>query len=236
MKTKCIIEKIEDKLPETEGRRILQKVTGKTEYPSPIYYRNLETGEEYAYIAGGLAFPSKFDNTDEIKPGVAVIVAVDEANSDVPVFRVLEEAQSENVPALLRKCLVLREKYGDRECSELFDTWRGDNKNYQSHVNDFNATLKGEQRGIYINPPPDFDSPNAFDSYAHRIRELAAKEARRLHLGPCNLLRNCLLGEINHPAVLALGYVVFSLSSTLGNRPWMKPVNEGPDNYMGFGE
>ncbi len=181
MDTKCIIEKIEDRLLETEAIRTMKLVTGKEFFPSPVYYRNLETADEYAYIAGGIAWPSKIDKSEETKSGVAVIVAVDASGSDKPVFRALEEVTGKDISDLLQKCLVLREKYGFKKCPELFNSWWGDNETFESHVNDFNASFKGDGenwRGIYINPPPDLDSANAFESYAHRIRALSAKNVK----------------------------------------------------------
>lgn len=191
-------------------------------------YINTETGEEFYYIAGGIAWPGIES------PGYVLIVGVKveiENDREIPVLVCLEETEERHPERLLGQCLRLREKYGHRE--GLFRYWYGDYERLQSLVGRFNQQQQDETNhaeGVYLSTPMDFQMNNRFEIYRNEIWSLLAPResgAKSLILGGCDRLRNAIknfpLGakqrysDDDCPPVACLGYVVHSL---LASMPW----------------
>lgn len=216
-------------------------ITGERYVRKPYYYRNIENGQEYSHIAGGIGWPGE-------KAGFIVIVAVEKQQD---TFHVLEEAENSTVPGLLSECLGLRQKYGYGLTSELFRFWYGEHERFDTFVTDFNHKLELKDEkvdGVYLSPPHDSEKPNAFEIWLNRIKSCLgdASGKKTLHLENCNRLRNHIQnlppnaakkGSIqDYPAIACLGGVVHSL---MIRRPWLKFV-EGEktvptqkDDYVG---
>ncbi|RJQ56450.1 MAG: hypothetical protein C4530_14520 [Desulfobacteraceae bacterium] len=234
MPKKNIIEKV---FPKDESNHEIIKdmalVTGKKNVPPPFYYRNIENGAEYWTILAGIGWPGKIEERGA-DPGFAVIVAVDKTDSDKPTFRLLAEVQRAGVEELMRDCIGLQQKYGHSE--GLLDYFLGDHEGYTSVYHRINEEIKRQGispvfRGFYVNPPEDFDKPNAFDLYADSIRSVLGDE-KRLFLDEGDLIRAHLQNlKKDSPAILALGGVIHTL---LCQKPWRKPVNDGPHHYVKF--
>jgi len=222
-KTESIIEIVRGKGQTGLDERIAL-IEDKPFIPNPLYYRNRKTDEEYSHIAGGIGWPGE-------KPGFVVVVAVEKQQD---AFHVLEEAESPTVNGLLSECLELRKKYGHGQGSDLFNFWYGEQKRFDTFVNDFNYKLRLIDKnieGIYIAAPYDSQESNAFEIWSNRIQSCLgnASEKKTLHLENCNRLRNHMQnfppdgaakGSIEeYPAVTSLGVVVHSLIML---RPWME--------------
>jgi hypothetical protein len=197
---------------------------GDSPWKEPATYRNVETGEAYLYLAGGIGWPWKD------VPGFVAAVAVGKMPGeevDVPLFTCLEELEDDRIEGLLEGCLRLRDRYGFRQSDSLFRTWYGDSKSFATLVNQFNLKLMKEEKkvyGVYPTDPFDFQQPNHFELYKRRIQSLLMRTeagSKSLILGTCTALRNYLQNlppdTEDCPAVTALGGVVYSL---MVHTPW----------------
>jgi len=234
---KSIIKPVIDDALVIQAREDWAIVTGQTAYPKPIYFKNKVTGHSYSYIAGGIGWPG-----DRV-PGYALIVAVVKTEKPEPQFLVLDEAGDSNVVRLLRKCLVLRDKYGFWESSEILRHWIGDPNRYDPIVYTFCSNLRkkegeGEGHGFYIYNPDDFDRPDSFEIYIRQIQICLTPNSsgkKRLYIGKNNKLRNHLQNFSksirkqsveDHPAVFALGGVIHTL---IQRKRWLN--NSGAEAF-----
>ncbi len=191
-------------------------------------YINTKTGEEFYYIAGGIAWPGIE------APGYVLIVGVKvemENDKEVPVLVCLDEVEDRCVDGLLGQCLNLRERYGYRQ--GLLQYWYGDHERLQPLVILFNQRLQDETKhvnGVYPSRPSGFEKGNHFEIYLNEIRSLLtprASGAKSLILGNCHRLKNAIqslpgdaaqrYSDDDCPPVTCLGYVVHSL---LVSMPW----------------
>jgi hypothetical protein len=239
---KSIIEIVKRKNIVTGADSHIARITGERSVPKPHYYRNIENGQEYSHIAGGIGWP-------EERPGFIVVVAVEKQHG---TFRVLEEAERSSIDGLLSDCLELRQKYGYNRASDLFRFWYGEQEKFDTFVAGFNHKLKLEDEkvgGIYLSPPHDYQKPNAFEIWSNRIQSCLgnASKKKTLYLGNCNGLRNHIQnfphdgaakGSIeNYPAIACLGGVIHSLMML---RPWLKfakrekVVSTMKNDYVGY--
>lgn len=188
-------------------------------WKEPDAFRNLETGDRYLWLAGGIGWPWKD------LPGFVVIVAVGKMlgeGVDGPLFICLDELEDYRIEGLLSGCLRLRDRYGFRQSDSLFQIWYGDQDPFATTVNQFNLKhMKEEEnvRGVYPSAPLDFQQPNHFELYKRKVQSLLTRDeagSKSLLLGKCSMLRNYLQNlpqdAENCPAVTALGGVAYSLS------------------------
>jgi len=195
---------------------------GPAPYREPAVYQNMETGDRYLYLAGGIGWPWKDF------PGFVVVVAVGKIpgeEADSPLFTCLDELEDDRIEGLLEGCLRLRDRYGFRQSDNLFRTWYGDSTRFATLVNQFNMKLHQEQvDGVYPSAPLDFQQPNHFELYKRRVQSLLTRNdagSKSLILGECSLLRNYLQNlpadAEECPAVTALGGAIHSLMVCI---PW----------------
>jgi hypothetical protein len=187
---------------------------GLAPYKEAATFRNLETGETYLWLAGGIGWPWKD------VPGFVVVVAVGKMPGegiDAPLFTCLDELETDRIEGLLEGCLRLQDRYGFRPGGNLFLNWYGDPDRFATPVNQFNLKhMKERAEGVYPTAPLDFQQPNHFDLYRRRIKSLA--EGKSLFAGKCTALRNRLQGlpkdqdSEDCPAIIALGGVVYTFS------------------------
>jgi hypothetical protein len=227
---RCVIKAIRDPLEKVNED--WSKVTGKETMPNSVYYKHTETGQAFSYLTGGIGWPSKIKENKSPQPGCAVVVGVERTESPYPKYFVLEAVEDDNVEELLRKCWNLRFKYGFLESDEAMRIWYGDPESYGTIVQGCNEKLArrhdySSENWLFIYGPWDWENSNKNESYVRRVRDLlegtAENEEKRLFLGSCDNLRNRLRSfQPDSPAVLALGYVLFSLEAW---NPWNAPVS-----------
>ena len=130
---------------------------GDSPWKEPDSFRNMETGETYLWLAGGIGWPSKD------APGFVVVVAVGKLPGegvDAPLFTCLDEVEDNRIEGLLEGCLRLRARYGFRQSDKLFRTWYADPGRFSTEVSQFNLKcLKEEKKvhGVYPIAPYDFE-------------------------------------------------------------------------------
>ncbi len=188
-----------------------------------FYYEHLETGDKYACLAGGFAWPGL------TSPGFLVVVGVrwpvDEDQG--PIFMALDEVENHGVIGLLNSCVPLERKY-----SHTWDLWYGCAKHGNKHfVDEFNKSHGSlDKRGVIVTDPLGIDQPNYFEVLIRTIHELLQVRhdgSKGMILSNCNVLRGHLsnpppeavfkgTAEL-YPAIAALGYTVCSLKAY---RPW----------------
>jgi len=223
-KQKSIIKKIRGKKPPNVDH--IAMITGSRWVPKPAFYRNIETGEDYFDIAGAVAWPGKD------VAGFAVIVATVKTDEKEPSLKVLTEIEEKSIEDLVSACVEIREKYG---YPELLSLWYGDYLRFCSLIGDINVQVEkqhGQSNGFYITQPCDFETPNNFEIYLHRIRAcLKAHDSgkKQLVLDKANRLRNHLQnlppdaitnGSVEeYPAVASLGFAAHTL---MAQRSWLK--------------
>lgn len=227
MKPESIIKKI---VAKTElNKEMMAIVRGRKKIPKPDYYVNIETGDEYRTIVGGIGWPGKIEDRDA-HPGFAVIAVVEKSEAPDPNFRVLEEVEEKRVEDLIWRCVELRYKYGYSECPELLHVWYGDHERYLTPLDHIGREIrrKYEDKGFYITPPADFEQPNAIELYAETIFQCMRPDNKRLHLGDCKRLRSALQNfakdSKDSPAIWVLGGVVHTL---FAYEPWKMSVGQG---------
>lgn len=233
-----IIEAHRDKIEETQARKDWAAVTGKKDVPRPTYYQNTKTGENYFYIAGAIGWPLMEKNI----PGYILIVGVQKTDDASCSMKILEEMEDTDIRRLIIKCILLREKYGYWQSSELMRYFYGDDVRYGEIEYIVSRELRekdgeGEGHGFYIYPPFDFDKLNHFEIYVQQIRTslIPRKETgkKALILGNNDKIKNYLntmskdsVSKLDmkrrakeYPAVFALGCLVHTL---LHQRPWLE--------------
>lgn len=192
-----------------------------------VRYQNTETHEEYLCIAGGFAWPG-------IKPGYAVVVAVQETNNEnSPCFKTIAEVEEYDVETLLQKTWELYLKHGVN-CNVIPWTWYGDPETgLSSFMDRFTRKLidKGEERLFFLTHPPQYRDTDCFAAYCRTVYSLLRLERKRLILGDCVRLRSHLseLGSLaavtgkgeDYPGISALGYVI---SALITYEPWLMDI------------
>ena len=192
---------------------IEKKIDG---YGGP-YYFNLETGEKYGEIVGGLAWPESTD-------GFLVIAAVDlleDVELDAHHIRVLAETNESDINTFLKHALKLQKCF-----SPFMETIKfyGDTTSLamMELLDQFNRDLR--DRGItpfYVTEAPQLRGPRKQEFYTRLIRKYAQSGRKILHFCDTTLpgyLMGLLREEIsknilNHPPIAALGYALGVLST-----------------------
>jgi len=217
------------------------EITGDRRIPKPTYYRHKETGAEFCYLAGGIAWP----RDPKEKPGFVVIVAVEKSTDDKPSMYVLEEAESPTIDGLLKECVRLQKKYGAVECSDLFRVWYGDAERADTSVTLFNHETTKDPDKIFVVQPYDFEKPNAFERHVNQIfSSLTVDPAtgkKRLYLSNCTRLQNYIQNASvdaavkgdskDYPALSALGGLIHTLMMLMPWSEFVKPERTFPTVY-----
>jgi len=179
----CIIKIERDKhLENTEQSREDWAIVYDQDFvlKTPIFH-NLETGDKYCDIWGGIAYPS-------VSLSGCIIVIGVILQDDQPVFKILEAVEEKEIFELFRKLIKLRVKYGFGMDARLLPWWIGEPDKFQPLVSRLTQKLEeelGEGRGIYIKPPVDFGEKYSFPLYIRQLfrsRDLKLRDPVYLEL------------------------------------------------------
>lgn len=224
----CIIKKITH--PEAyelrQARLDEAHITKQPFVERPFYYQNTENGEQYYDLYGCVGWPTEVSEKDEGRPGyVAIVGAVkDEQPIKEPIFRLLAEAESKNIPTLLIQMLTMRHKYGYGQHPTLLQSWFGDPERFITTIARFNENHKSKE--LMVSPPVDFYNPTRFDDYARSMQSTISKdiEIKRFKFSGLEILKNRLREfKRDEPAVMAVGGLVHTL---LLSCEWMDQVSQ----------
>ena len=189
------------------------KIERRCGYPKKEWFENIETGEEYRRIVGGLAWPGH-------KPGFSVILGEElEENKKLKLrhLRVLAEAEDFVVEALLRKSCELAKEYS-------VDRFLGDIQNEGMMI--LYRQFRGGEglKPIILSNAP---LPMNFNYYVQTIKGHLSGEKKSLWFGPDSKLAD-FLSQLppdqvlsssidDYPAITALGFAV----AFLDRRPYI---------------
>lgn len=196
---------------------VINIIEKKTDADGKPYYFNLEIGEKYGEIVGGLAWPETTD-------GFLVIAAVDlfeDTKLEARHIRVLAEANESDIDIFLRHALKLQ-----RHFSPFMETIKfyGDTTSLamMELLDQFNRDRR--HRGItpfYVTEAPQLGGPKKHEFYTQLIREYTQSGRKILHFRDTafpgylmGLLREEISENIlDHPPIAALGYALGVLST-----------------------
>jgi hypothetical protein len=186
--------------------------------PDRIYFGY--NGNDYAHISGAIGWPPGFGT----QSGCVLIIGV--TREEVPRFEILDALFCSTAREVMRNCLFLRDKFGFRECSKLFNYWIGDSSRFITIEDDFNSGLDNEKHrcGVYTNSPSDFEKPNADEIFIDQIRNIST-EGRLILPDSFHEVRDTLQNMgvsdnklSDYPAAAALGY---ALHDCIVTQPWL---------------
>ena len=225
----CIIKKITHPFAYDlrQAREDFAKITNKPLIERPFYYENIQNGHQYLDIYGCVGWPTKVSEVDDGRAGYVAIVAAgrDEHPIETPVFALLAEYESKNVPSLLNFMLEMREKYGYGLHPTLLTSWWGDSDRFIVPLAMVNEKLVGKE--IMLAPPVGFQDKTHFDDYARSMQSLISKDIkikRFQFMEGLEILKNRLREfKLDEPAVVAVGGLVHTLVLTM---PWMEQVQD----------
>ena len=196
-------------------------ITGTDMVERPYWFKNNETGQLYYDLYACLGWPSEVTDSSDGLPGYAAVVGVVRPNKDFgsnPLdanFQLLAEAESKDVPTLLKKCLALRKEWGFGVHKELLRIWIGDPERFLTTLALTNERLiekGGEVAAILVTPPDDYYTPKIFDNYVRALRSTLLKETRRFYFGHNEILQNRLREfKRDDPCVMAVGGLVHTM-------------------------
>jgi hypothetical protein len=225
----CIIQKITHPFAYDlrQARMDFAAITNKPMTERPFYYENIENGHQYLDIYGCVGWPTKVSEVDDGRPGYIAIVAAgrDEHPIETPVFVLLDEYESKNIPSILGKMLSMRETYGYGLHPTLLQTWWGDCERFIIPIAMVNEALLHKE--ILISPPVGFEESTKFDDYSRAMQSLISKdiEIKRFQfMKGKDILKNRLREfKRDDPAVMAVGGLVHTL---LLSKFWLDQVQE----------
>ncbi|MCK4782764.1 MAG: hypothetical protein KAV87_03360 [Desulfobacteraceae bacterium] len=198
-------------------------ITGAEMVERPNWFKNTETGQLYYDLFACIGWPSEVTDSSDGLPGYAAIVGVVRPNDSTtnphdPLnanFQLLAEAESKDVPTLLKECIRLRKEYGFGVQKNLLRVWLGDPERFYTPLALCNEGLikdGGERAAILITPPDDFYAQKIFDSYVRALRSTLLGESRRFYFGYNDILQNRLREfKKDDPCVFAVGGLVYTL-------------------------
>jgi hypothetical protein len=189
-------------------------VTGKPAIERPFYYENTENGEQFYDLYGCIGWPTEVSEKDDGRPGYMAIIGVikDAQPIEMPIFRLLAEAESKNIPTLLIQMLAMREKFGYGLHPTLLSSWWGDPERFITTLAIFNERNLGKE--LMVSPPVDFYNSKRFDDYARSMQSTISKdiEIKRFKFSGLDILKNRLREfKRDDPAVLAVGGLIHTL-------------------------
>jgi len=218
-----------------QARTDYAKLTGTELVERPYWFKNIETSQLYYDLYACLGWPTEVTDSTDGLSGYIAIVGVVRPNDSInnppnPLnanFQLLDEAESKDVPTLLRECVRLREEYGFGVHKNLLRVWLGDPDRFFTPLALCNEALiaeGGERAAILISPPDDFYATKIFDSYVRALRSTLLKDSQRFFFGHNYILQNRLREfKKDDPCVFAVGGLVFSL---LNRVRWMDARGE----------
>lgn len=198
-------------------------ITGVEMVERPYWYRHTKTGQLYYDLYACIGWPSEVTDSTDGLPGYVAIVGVVRSTGAHPEstnplnanFQLLAEAESKDVPTLLRECLRLREEYGFGIQRNLLRVWIGDPERFFTPLAICNEKLieeGGERAAILITPPDDLYTQKIFDNYVRALRSTLLAESRRFYFGHNDILQNRLREfKKDDPCVFAVGGLVYTL-------------------------
>ena len=198
-------------------------LTGTEMVERPYWFENIETGQLYYDLFACIGWPSEVTDSTDGLPGYVAVVGVvrptgshtertDPLNAN---FQLLAEAESKDVPTLLRECCRLRKEYGFGVQKNLLRVWLGDPERFFTPLALCNERLieeGGERAAILITPPDDLYTQKIFDNYVRALRSTLLEDSRRFYFGYNDILQNRLREfKKDDPAVFAAGGLVYTL-------------------------
>lgn len=196
--------------------------------PRPFHYENTITGQKYHDLYACVGWPTEVTDKNDMRPGYCAIVGV--VKNDKPVadsvFQLLAEAESKDIPILLRKMGELRTEYGFGLHPSLLNVWVGDPSldKFSTMIALLNERLRertgSDKLNILIAPPLDFYDKKNFETYSRALYStVAERETLRFYYGDNEILRNRTREfKVDDPAILAIGGLIHTLINTT---PWM---------------
>ena len=236
-KAKCKIELITHPyaVDLLQARTDYARLTGVELVERPYWFKNIETGQLYYDLYACLGWPTEVTDSTNGLPGYIAIVGVVRQNDSItnppnPLnanFQLLDEAESKDVPTLLRECVRLREEYGFGVHKNLLTFFFGDPERFLVPLALFNEILireGGNRNAILISPYDEMYAQKIFDSYVRALRSTLLKDDQRFFFGHNYILQNRLREfKKDDPCIFAVGGLVFSL---LNRVRWMDARGE----------
>lgn len=198
-------------------------LTGIEMVEKPYWYKNIETGQLYYDLYSCIGWPSEVTDSTDGMPGYIAIVGVirpnvphteptDPLNAN---FQLLAEAESKDVPTLLKECLRLRKEYGFGVQRNLLTFFFGDPERFLTPLALFNEVLiedGGDRNALLITPPDDLYTQKIFDNYVRALRSVLLAESKRFYFGYNDILQNRLREfKKDDPCIFAAGGLVYTL-------------------------
>ena len=198
-------------------------LTGTEMVERPHWYQHKETGQLFYDLYATIGWPSEVTDSTDGQPGYIAVVGVVRPNDSTtnppdPLnanFQLLAEAESKDVPTLLRECCRLRKEYGFGVQKNLLRGWLGDPDRFFTPLALCNERLieeGGERAAILISPPDDLYTQKIFDNYVRALRSTLLEESKRFYFGYNDVLQNRLREfRKDDPCVFAVGGLVYTL-------------------------
>jgi hypothetical protein len=216
-KVHSIIEVIRDE--SAQGNKDWQIVTGQEQFRHPDYFRHKETGAEYSWISGGLAWHVLAEG----KEGCAVVVGC--SRNDKPKFSVVDAGFSMTPKGVIQECVRLRDKWNGGS-SALFSSFAGPYELYDRTLIEINNELEEgnpKQCRIILRNPPDFEKQEADQTYLNTVKELSMDSKLRIDVVTVkDALKRMTEQDADKklsdsPAVAAVAYVLYEMITI---KPW----------------
>lgn len=202
------------------------------------YFTDNDTREDYRRVYGGVAWPGK-------RPGFIVLVG-ESMTPDGAVrehfYRMLIEAEEQDVPALLRRCIELKTATGIgllksvRHNTYITDGWFADTSYLPGmeivrSLND--EAIERKKESLHLSDAPGGDGKDGFIFCYNVLRGLLSRNKKVLHLGEQSKLPSLLLevspeklikaSPQDYPSIAALGYAVAALVNWKPQEEFKRP-------------
>ena len=226
-----MITHIQEKYPiETmQARRDFAYITKSRLVEPPYWFRDTETGREYHGIYGCIGWPQSLSEKGNERAGYAAVVGVrkiagqDAAEARMDMLEEIEE-RSGAEDLLIRACIEMRKRWGFGIHRDLLPVFYGDYRPFELVIAYVNTRMieagAKETDAFVVSPSDDYDVSNAFDIYVGRLRSVLSAQAKRLHLGKSEIIKNRIVSfRRDDPAIMALGGLMHTL---LLRQPWLE--------------
>jgi hypothetical protein len=213
----------------TQARKDAAHVAGKPMVERPYWYEDEETGKCFWDLYGCVAWPTEVTDKDDGRPGYVAIIGVIKGQRapQNSVFHLCDEAESKDIPTLLKHILDLRSKWGFGLTPGFLQTFFGDPDRFVMTLALLNEDLMragGDNQAILIAPPDDFGHSKSFDHYVRSMHSVLVPDRLRFGFGGNEILKNRLKEfRRDDPAVMGVGGLVHSL---LSRTTWMEQTRE----------
>ncbi|BDD88013.1 hypothetical protein [Desulfofustis limnaeus] len=190
--------------------------------PRKFYFAWKE--KKYYHFCGAIGWPILSSDQE----GCALVIGV--TREDTPRYEIVDSKSSDSVTDLLLGCLELRDRFGFRECSQLFPHWIADDQHPEKiteMVTSFSRKMRDEcdlYKGLYINSPADFKT-GADELYIRTLREVGfskrlvfTTDSEWIKQRIQTMTRDAISLKENPPAA-ALAYAIYDMELA---RPWLQ--------------